>query len=175
MAEKTAAPHSRYSRMRRASSAKRPLSSLRCRERQPCSRWTGIIQISAPLARRTATSSTSETAVARLQMSPGSHSPALLPRNISSSLPATLSHGSCEVIVCVCGWEKKIKKNAPLVDIATCADLGRVHGKKLTARTFVTHFVSPSWHCSWSGADCGFNPAGRAERVFVQMQAVAVV
>lgn len=66
MAEKTAAPHSRYRMMRRASSAKRPLSSLRCRERQLCSRWLGIIQISAPLARRTATSSASEAAAAPL-------------------------------------------------------------------------------------------------------------
>lgn len=72
MAEKTAAPHSRYTTMRRASSAKRPLSSLRCRERQPCKRWAGIVQISAPLAHWTATRSTSETAVTPLQMPPGS-------------------------------------------------------------------------------------------------------
>lgn len=55
MAEKTAAPHSRYSTIRMASSRKRPLSSFMCKERQPCIRWPGIIQISAPLSRRTAT------------------------------------------------------------------------------------------------------------------------
>lgn len=104
MAEKTAAPHSRYSMMRMASSKKRPLSSFKCRERQPCSRWPGIIQISAPLARRTATSSTSETAFTPLQVSSGSHSQ--VPSQcvvgdfytkLSSSYHTTFSHCSCEV------------------------------------------------------------------------------
>lgn len=99
MAEKTAAPHSRYTRMRRASSAKRPLSSLRCRERQPRSRWPGIIRISAPLARRTATSSSSETPFAGVR-APALEVPVLLPSYCTStaaSLPCartTLSHCS---------------------------------------------------------------------------------
>lgn len=104
IAEKTAAPHSRYRMMRRASSAKRPLSSLRCRERQPCSRWLGIIQISAPLARRTATSSASEAAAApqlagRLGVTCAA---AFTPLLRAASPPprcwlATLSRGSCKV------------------------------------------------------------------------------
>lgn len=76
MAEKTAAPHSRYTRMSRASRTKRPLSSFRCRERQPCSRRLGIIQISAPQVRRTATSATSSAAFTGRRASSGSHSPA---------------------------------------------------------------------------------------------------
>ena len=110
MAEKTAAPHSRYTTMRRASSTNRPLSSLRCRERQPCKRLAGIIQISAPLAHWTATRSTSETAVPRLQMSPGgppscSVTALQLPPVYPPCCPVAVSRSA------TCGG-----KNAPLVE-----------------------------------------------------------
>lgn len=100
MAENTAAPHSRYTRMRMASSAKRPLSSFRCRERQPCSRWPGIIRISAPLARRTATSSSSETPFA------GVHAPAggPCPAPLTALLRQHLFHvraPRCHIVVCL--------------------------------------------------------------------------